>query len=354
MPANITTLVFDGGNTLIRDEGSYSGSMADWPELFAIEGVHAALESLSGTYRMVIATNAQDSGTPKIHQANQRVGIDGYFDRIYTAREMGISKPEKSYFQAIAADLGADPAELLMIGDGYTNDILGAIVAGWRAVWFNPRHEPCTSLTPLHSAEIDHMASLPEAIAKLGLPTVDQCLFWLRQRDASFNLIQHVQAVAASAYQMALWLRASGQSVDPILTHRGGLLHDLGKIKSLRGQSGGLNHGEYGAQLLNELGFPELAEITVRHMLFTIHDSAQAPHTMEEKLVYFCDKIVEGARIVPLAERIEKLSQRYTQNAAKIQSCLPALQEMQAELCRAMNVPDEKLTSRLAKSLLEN
>lgn len=354
MHSSITTLVFDGGNTLIHDEGRYTGCMADWPELYAIEGVHVALESLAGKYRMVIATNAQDSGTPKIHEANQRVGIDGYFERIYTAREMGVSKPEKSYFQAIAADLNTNPSELLMIGDGYKNDILGACNAGWGAVWFNPHHQPCTSLTPMHNAEIDHMAALPQAINNLGLPTVPECLYWLRQQDASFNLIQHVQAVAASAYQMALWLRAAGHIVDPILTHRGGLLHDLGKIKTLRGQSDDLPHGEYGAQLLDQLGFPQLAEIARHHMLFSINDPITAPQTIEEKLVYFCDKIVEGARIVPLSNRIDKLSKRYVQNEDRINACLPALHKMQAELCSIMNIPGEELTARLTKSLLEN
>ena len=63
--------------------------MADWPELHAVNGVLEALNTLAGKYRMVIATNAQDSGTPKITAANQRVGIDSFFERIYTAREMG-------------------------------------------------------------------------------------------------------------------------------------------------------------------------------------------------------------------------------------------------------------------------
>lgn len=350
----ITTLVFDGGNTLIQDDGQYSGSMADWPELHAMEGIHAALEELTGQYRLVIATNAQDSGTQKIIEANRRVGIDGYFERIYTAREMGVSKPEKSYFQTIATDLATDPSELLMIGDGYTNDILGACNAGWQALWFNSHYQPCTSLTPLHSAEIDQMASLPQAIKRLTMPSVAQCLYWLRQEDASYNLIQHVHSVAASAYQMALWLRTAGETVDPILTHRGGLLHDLGKIKALRGQSGGLNHGDYGAQLLSKRDFPQLAEITRRHMLFSIHDPVEAPRTLEEKLVYFCDKIVEGASVTSLENRINKLSQRYAQNEARIKACLSPLRAMQHNLCRTINIPEKELIPRLKKSLLEN
>jgi len=354
MSTSITTLVFDAGNTLIHEDERYTGSMVDWPELHAVEGVHEALDSLKGQYRLVIATNAQDSGTKKIIAANQRVGIDGFFERIYTAREMGLAKPEKSYFRAIAADLGTDPAELLMIGDVYKIDVLGSYNAGWQTVWFNPLHAPCTSLNPLHSAEVDHMASLPEALAKLGLPTVDQCLFWLRQQDASFNLIHHVQAVAASAYQMALWLRSAGHAVDPILAHRGGLLHDLGKIKSVRGQSGGLNHGAFGAKLLDEWHHPRLAEITRRHMLFSINDPLTAPHTIEEKLVYFCDKIVEGDRIVPLQNRIDRLCERYAHDAAKINATAPALRSMQAELCTAMRIPDDELIPRLEQSLMEN
>ena len=204
----------------------------------------------------------------------------------------------------------------------------------------------------MHNAEIDDMTALPETLIDLSLPTVPQCLHWLRQQDASFNLIQHVQAVAASAYQMALWLRANGQTVDPVLTHRGGLLHDLGKIKSLRGQSGGLNHDEFGAALLDEWALPELAEIARRHMLFAINDPLTAPQTLEQKLVFFCDKIVEGARIVPLQDRLDRLTQRYA--TKKINAVLPALQEMQAGLCAAMNMASEELIPRLTKSLLEN
>ena len=352
MKTHITTLVFDAGNTLIQEDARYTGCMADWPELHAVDGVHETLNTLAGKYRMVIATNAQDSGTPKITAANQRVGIDSFFERIYTTREMGLYKPDKAYFQAIAVDLGADPNELLMIGDGYKNDILGACNAGWGAVWFNPHHQACTSLTPMHSAEIDRMADLPQAINNLGLPTVPECLYWLRLQDASLNLVHHVQAVGASAYQMALWLRANGQTVDPILTHRGGLLHDLGKIKTLRGQSDDLPHGEYGAQLLDQSGFPQLAEIARRHMLFSINDPITAPQTIEEKLVYFCDKIVEGARIVPLQDRLDMLTQRYA--TEKINAVLPDLQKMQAGLCEAMNMASEELIPRLTKSLLEN
>lgn len=350
MNESITTLVFDGGNTLIADDSRFTGSMADWPEITATEGVHQALEKLAKQYRLVIATNAADSTMQKIQEANRQVGLNGYFDRIFTARDL----PALNYFKAIEADLETTPSEMVMVGDSYQNDILGACNAGWRAVWYNPRHLACASLTPLHSAEINHMSHLPSALANMELPTVPQCLLWLRQHDASFNLIQHVQAVAASAYQTALWLRAAGHDIDPVLAHRGGLLHDLGKIKSLRNQSAGLNHGEYAAKLLTEWGFTQLAEIARRHLLFSIANPDTAPITLEQKLVYFCDKIVEGAQIVPLEKRMNKLQQRYAHDKEKIQACLPALQKMQQDLCSAMHMPPHDLIPRLAKTFLEN
>jgi putative hydrolase of the HAD superfamily len=350
----ITTLVFDWGDTLMLDDPRFTGSMADWPEVSAIPGVQRALTELAGQYRLAVATNAGYSNAQKVRAALQRVNLDQYFSRIYTSAELGTAKPALEYYRAIEADLAASPTVLLMVGDSYQKDILGACRAGWRSIWYNPNCQSCTGLTPLHSAEINHMADLPSAMRNLNLPTVADCLLWLRQQDASFYLLQHVQAVAASAYQIALWLRTAGYAIDPILAHRGGLLHDLGKIKSLRGQSAGLNHGAYAAKILDEMGYPQLAQIAQRHLLFSITQTETAPRTLEDKVVYFCDKIVENSQVVPLTERIARLQQRYAHDQAKIQACLPPLLKMQEELCASMRIPVSEFIPRLSTALLEN
>jgi putative hydrolase of the HAD superfamily len=349
----ITTLVFDWGDTLMMDNPQCTGSMADWPQVAAVPGIHQTLAQLSSQFSLAVATNAGVSTAQKVRQALKRVELDHYFDQIFTSRDLDAAKPHLDYFRAIESKLAATPSELVMIGDGYLNDVLGPCHAGWRAIWFNPHDHGCTSLTPLHSAEISHMADLPLALQSLELPTVAECLLWLRQQDATFNLIQHVQTVAACTYQMALWLRAAGHTVDPVLAHRGGLLHDLGKINTLRGQSSGLNHGEFAAKLLNEWGYPQLAGIAQSHLLFSITDPASRPASLEEKVVYFCDKIVESNRVVPVDVRIAKLQQRYTQDSQKILDCLPALSAMQQELCAAMQLSEEQLIPRLATALLE-
>jgi len=54
--------------------------------------------------------------------------------------------------------------QMVLIGDLYNWDVVGAKQAGWKAVWYNPRHEPCPGCLPFHDIEIDAMGQLPAAL----------------------------------------------------------------------------------------------------------------------------------------------------------------------------------------------
>ncbi|NMC53246.1 MAG: HAD hydrolase-like protein [Chloroflexi bacterium] len=349
----MTILVFDWGNTLMRVFPEYTGPMVHWPEVALIRGADDALASLSGQYRMVVATNARESSTEQVRAALQRVDIDRYFEQVFTTHNLKQScKPDPEFFKAIETQLSADSADLLMIGDDYCTDVLGAVQCGWQAAWFNPNHESAASLTPLHRIEIDSFAHLPAALSRPALPSVPTCLGWLQEEGSSSLLLIHVQLVAAIAYQLAIWLRANGQAVDPILAHRGGLLHDLAKLLSLRTGASSDDHGRLAARLLTQREQPELAEIAYRHLLFCLIDEDRRPQTWEQKIVYFADKLVEKSQLASLDERLQGLRERYPHHQQQIDAIIPALLELQDEICLATDILPSELLPCLNNALL--
>lgn len=73
------------------------------------------------------------------------------FRGIFISEDMGVQKPQKAYFDAVAAAIpGFDPRAALVVGDSLSSDMLGAHNAGIDSCWYNPRGEenqsgmPCT------------------------------------------------------------------------------------------------------------------------------------------------------------------------------------------------------------------
>ena len=353
-PSPLTTLVFDWGDTLMRVFPEYSGPMASWPQVEAVEGAAQALSALSEHYRLVVATNAGDSRSRQVRQALERVGLANFFHSIFTAAELGSRKPTPAFFTSLAGVLGAKPDQIAMIGDDYRADVLGATQAGWNAVWFNPAGKLAPGALPLYTLEVTTLTDLPAALQTQTLPDYRTCLAWLLEQPVSHSLLGHIHSVAATAYILAVWLRAAGQSVDPLLAHRGGLLHDLAKIKSLeKPPEQRMHHGELGARMLADRGEPVLAEITRRHPLFCLTQDTLRPSTWEQKLVHLADKLIEGSRLVTLDERITALRHRYAFDEARITASVPALEALQVEVCAALNLPAEEFIPKLRQTFLQ-
>jgi len=339
------TVILDWGDTVMRNL-PYAGPMAQWPRVEAVPGVQEALGALRGRCQVVLATNAADSGEALVRQALVRAGLGDYFDAVLTARELGARKPEPAFFRAVLHATGTAAHEATMVGDDYAADVAGAKAAGLRAIWFNPQARPCPEAAPLYDAEVQAMACLPATVGSLHLPDIAECLALLASQGAPPQLLAHVRTVARVAFRLAEALRGRGASVDPLLAHRGGLLHDLDKITA---QRSGRIHGQLGAELLRSACHPELASIVERHLMFTILDGERGPATWEEKLVYYADKVVEGDRVVPLEERLQALCARYPQNAERMHACLPSMRALEAEIGAALGVAPQELLRLLRR-----
>jgi putative hydrolase of the HAD superfamily len=342
----ISTLVFDWGDTIMRNFLQFDGPMTDWPTVAAMPGITQALSDLKGKYRMVVATNATESDASQVKEALGRIGLDVFFDDVYTSFELNCRKPDICFFRALEKRLNESPAHLVLIGDDFCTDIIGADRAGWRSIWYNPNNQPCIAHCPIHDGEIDRLDTLPAVLDQLSYPDVGTCLNWMVEKNASGELL-HTQIVAAIAYQLALWLRAAGRTVNPILAHRGGMLHDLAKFVARYSNETDIDHGELGAMILEVRQQYALAEIARRHVLLKLLDKQNFPQTDEEKVVYFADKLVEKGHIVKVEARLEALKKRYPHDEVKINQATQSLYLLQRELCDWMNIPEDDLVTQL-------
>jgi putative hydrolase of the HAD superfamily len=147
-------VLFDWGDTLMRDFPEYRGPMAGWPAVELMPHAAEALSDLkSAGWSTALATNAQDSSESQIREALERGGISHLIDRVYCLGNTGAAKPDVLFFEHILNDLGLVPERLIMVGDDYGKDVRGALDAGLRAVWLRE---------PASSSFVEGCAMLPD------------------------------------------------------------------------------------------------------------------------------------------------------------------------------------------------
>lgn len=177
-PTRLTTtplevIFLDWGHTLMVDDGTQSGPMAAWPEVRAVDGAQDVLRRLRPQYRLLVATNADDSGERDVLAALSRVGLGELVDGVVSSRDVGARKPDAIFYRAALlragrAGLPLPPARAVMVGDSWPNDVAGANAAGLHAVWLNPAKARRPDGAAAPDAEIRTLADLPAALARLS------------------------------------------------------------------------------------------------------------------------------------------------------------------------------------------
>ncbi len=147
-----------------------------------------------------------------------------------------------------------------------------------------------------------------------SLPSRDQAIQFLKQSGCPRNVIRHCKVVAELAREIAEECQKKGLNVNVQLVEIGAILHDLGRSRTHT-----VHHAVMGANIGRSLGLPEsVLSIIKKHVGGGITASeakrlgwpkdVYTPQTLEEKIVCYSDKLIEGSRRVPIEKSIGSFS----------------------------------------------
>jgi putative nucleotidyltransferase with HDIG domain len=167
------------------------------------------------------------------------------------------------------------------------------------------------------------------------LPDIPTAESWLAEQGVEGQLLAHVRLVAAIAEHLAGRLADAGEPVDPVLAHRGGLLHDLAKLSAKKVAR---SHEVMAAEILLAEGQPKLAEIARRHAMWAPLTEGQKPGTWEQKLVYYADRIAQHDRLVGIDARMLEIAERRPELRDRIEAYRVAAQSQEAEIAARLGL----------------
>jgi len=144
------------------------------------------------------------------------------------------------------------------------------------------------------------------------IPNARQALALHRKYRSNERTVAHCQACARVSKLLAETAAARGNMVSHEAVEAGALLHDIG-----RSQTQLVNHGYVGAQVLEKEGVDRMVvEIVRRHVGAGISaEEAGAlgfppgdyiPRTLEQKIVCFADKMLDGDKARPFEEEVKR------------------------------------------------
>lgn len=164
----IKTVIFDWGDTLMRDYPEQAGPMVTWPHVEAVPGAEEALTALAAAgLRLAVASNAGASDADLMGQALARVGLRRFFAHLWTSKELGASKPAPEFFREAARRAGTVPSQCVMVGNDYAKDIIGAKAAGLHTVWLAAGSDHEMTAAPAADVIINDLRELAAAIRSL-------------------------------------------------------------------------------------------------------------------------------------------------------------------------------------------
>jgi putative hydrolase of the HAD superfamily len=131
--------LFDWGDTLMVDFPDKSGRMMDWDYVEEVEGASETLSRLSKGSKIYVATGAIQATSESIKGALKRVNLDKYVSGYFCPREIGHEKPSESFYIHICNSIGVDLADVTMVGDSLSRDVLPALDVGMQAVWLKSK-----------------------------------------------------------------------------------------------------------------------------------------------------------------------------------------------------------------------
>lgn len=133
-----------------------------------------------------------------------------------------------------------------------------------------------------------------------------------RKYGSDERIVEHCKTVAKVARKLTEEFKRQGREVDEQAVHLAAMLHDIGRsrVQTVR-------HGVDGADIAQREGADEaVVEIIRRHVgagisseeakSLGLPDLDYIPRTLEERIVCFADKMVDGDKVRPFEEEVRR------------------------------------------------
>ena len=141
---------------------------ASYSHVGIYSGVKDALDELSQKYSLSVASFAQSSYTKR---ELEELGIAKYFSHLIFSSDIGYRKTDQEFFRICLKITGRKPAECLMIGDNYLQDVAIPKAVGLRAILIrNPLTDEQNIIDdpkPDGFVKVENMITLPSVIRSI-------------------------------------------------------------------------------------------------------------------------------------------------------------------------------------------
>lgn len=168
------------------------------------------------------------------------------------------------------------------------------------------------------------------------IPSREQCLLLFGRYNLPSQKRIHVEQVTKLALFFVDKFKEKNIEINASLVEAATLLHDIDKNIPKRA---GERHPDTAVRILQELGFPEVAEVVKRHPLHAILDSQLAPRTWEEKIIYLADKMTKY-EVIGVDHRFKLwYKENLPQDAiAELDAAFPKVKALEQEVYKATGI----------------
>jgi len=124
--------------------------------------VNGLIEELKDYYQIGVLTNGSKGWQLDKLEA---IGLNAIFskDYVFISEDIGYEKPSREIYHHVLKTVSLKPYQVLVVGDSWTNDVVGPIQQGMQAIWLNKKKiKPPLEPSPL--ATINHLLELREIL----------------------------------------------------------------------------------------------------------------------------------------------------------------------------------------------
>jgi putative hydrolase of the HAD superfamily len=93
----------------------------------------------------------------------QNLGLTPHLDCVVASYQTGYEKPNPEMF--LAAELALPGSSYTLVGDHWEDDVMGALAAGWNAVWVDRAGAMSSEPSPLATHSVPRCKTLAEVLA---------------------------------------------------------------------------------------------------------------------------------------------------------------------------------------------